>query len=392
MISRKLTLVAGAALAMLALVSIMGPTGGFPSRPRFQSVGIGVANTTTGTLRVSGTPGPSGQVRLNGDATGASNVAYVAFADSANTRIGYIGDDNGGNTTLGFVNESTNGGLSLTANGSGQITLTGAATFNSGPTISATDSFIRMNDTDASADNQRLLLSASGEEFNVYVCTDAESCNSALEVTRTGNTIDTINLQATAAQANGAMIWTAGNDGSGSGLDADTLDGASSGGFVLNAGGAVSLYSAVSTTVTSRTSTTTNTCDANLAINVANATARYTVEAMLKLDGNGITANGYKVAIGGSGATLVHDWIATAAVNTTTANTSPTSNTEDNVGGGFTKTFALAGGNEVVHLVGSVDVTSPTAPQICVTWSQNTSNATATDLNTGSWLRLQRLN
>ena len=36
--------------------------------------------------------GSEEQVRVQGQATGNANVAYISFADSAGTRIGYVGD------------------------------------------------------------------------------------------------------------------------------------------------------------------------------------------------------------------------------------------------------------------------------------------------------------
>jgi hypothetical protein len=101
-----------------------------------------------------------------------------------------------------------------------------ANTFTNTLTMSA--SSIRINSlggaiwlfqTDAAANNGKWLIDHDSEEFNIYLVNDAEnSFTSLLRVTRTNNTIDSI-------QMNGQTVWTAGTDGAGSGCDADLLDG-----------------------------------------------------------------------------------------------------------------------------------------------------------------------
>ena len=151
-----------AALVLAGLIAalcpmLMAPSGGFPSRPLFQAVGVGVAVPATGIInagtdvQIAGTSVVANAAKTNisntftatqimnvsgagvsfkGTAAGASNVAYAQFVDSNTTRTGYIGDSNSANSDIivevdsgnldfipvastGTVNVSYDGGTTL---------------------------------------------------------------------------------------------------------------------------------------------------------------------------------------------------------------------------------------------------------------------------------------
>ena len=128
-----------AALVLAGLIAalcpmLMAPSGGFPSRPLFQAVGVGVAVPATGivnaatdvqiagtsvianaaktnvsnTFTAAQTVNVAGAaVTLKGAAVGALNQSYVQFTDSGATRTGYVGDSN--TADLSVVMESDSG-------------------------------------------------------------------------------------------------------------------------------------------------------------------------------------------------------------------------------------------------------------------------------------------
>lgn len=75
--------------------------------------------------------------------------------------------------------------------------------------ISSSGPTLEFEETDAAADNQRWFLYASNERLIGSAATDAGSENPWLHVDRTGNTVDSVNLQATAVQVNGTSINSA---------------------------------------------------------------------------------------------------------------------------------------------------------------------------------------
>ena len=104
-------------------------------------------------------------------------------------------------------------------------------------------------DTDGASDEQRIRWLNDAGNFSLQVLTDAGGFGAnAMVVRRTGTTVDEIELNATVLDFNGATdfsavptvggsaIWHAGNDGAGSGLDADTLDGVQGSAFAQLSG------------------------------------------------------------------------------------------------------------------------------------------------------------
>lgn len=89
-----------------------------------------------------------------------------------------------------------------------------------------------IDETDA-ASNERLYdFASSAGQLLGRTRTDADGAGSSwIVVDRTGTTVDSIALTATALTWGGNTLFTTANDGAGSGLDADLLDGSSSAAF-----------------------------------------------------------------------------------------------------------------------------------------------------------------
>lgn len=119
-------------------------------------------------------------------------------------------------------------------------TMTGALTINlgasaAGPLIlqGAAPALTQL-ETDVAANTGRWVWSpVNGQFWGAAVSDDTASLNRWIEVSRSGITITGINFPvgSTALTRSGNTVWDAGNDGSGSGLDADLLDGIQSTGF-----------------------------------------------------------------------------------------------------------------------------------------------------------------
>jgi len=94
--------------------------------------------------------------------------------------------------------------------------------------------YLLVTESDAAANNGKWMFLATGEAFYLYAEDDAlSSGGAAVTINRTGTTVDSIALAATAITLNGGTAWHSGNDGSGSGLDADLLDAHQATDFVL---------------------------------------------------------------------------------------------------------------------------------------------------------------
>lgn len=119
-------------------------------------------------------------------------------------------------TTIGLTGATT---VTGTANVSGTATL-GAAV------VASTTPNFYLNETDAGANEKYVRFRNNAGTFSAQLVDDAISAaTDFITVERTGTTVDSVNIAGTAVQANGNTIWHAGNDGSGSTLDADLLDG-----------------------------------------------------------------------------------------------------------------------------------------------------------------------
>jgi len=82
-----------------------------------------------------------------------------------------------------------------------------------------------MIETDAAANNRRWDFLINGEQFALRVINDANSsASNVFVVDRTGTTVDSVNFHAP-LRVSGNTVWHGGNDGAGSGLDADIVRG-----------------------------------------------------------------------------------------------------------------------------------------------------------------------
>lgn len=87
---------------VVALPLLMAPTGGLPSRPRFQSVGVNVAAPATGNLTASGTV-TGANVTATSAVSGASLVVSGATATVNGVQVATNGVEPAGGTAVGRV-------------------------------------------------------------------------------------------------------------------------------------------------------------------------------------------------------------------------------------------------------------------------------------------------
>jgi len=150
--------------AALALALLMAPSGGFPSRPRFQSVGIAASAP-------SGTGGLDAQrigVGIGGAPAGAGEI------------------DAGGTITA-----------------RGDVSILAQSTTN--PTI-------EFDMQDATADNRRWRMGPQAETFICSALNDAGSqIANWCEVQRTAQVIDSVNLKGAEIQINGTSLVQSGS-------------------------------------------------------------------------------------------------------------------------------------------------------------------------------------
>ena len=133
----------------------MAPTsGGFPSRPKFQAVGVGQAAGAAGTINGVA---PSDWSRLS---QANAFTAVPSLPTSYPLRL------------------------------------------------ASSDPFFSINETDATANNRLWDFGGGGEALIFRALTDAGVATTWLQVDRTAGIVDSINLQATAVQANGVPLAT----------------------------------------------------------------------------------------------------------------------------------------------------------------------------------------
>jgi hypothetical protein len=109
-----------------------------------------------------------------------------------------------------------------------QSTLFTASGTNVAPTLglSCAQPILSLNETDAATDNKLWTIAAIGEQFRIGAVNDAgDTATTFLAVDRTGTTVDTINFPSGTLQYGGSEVLTTSDEGSGNGLDADTVDG-----------------------------------------------------------------------------------------------------------------------------------------------------------------------
>jgi hypothetical protein len=143
------------------------------------------------------------------------------------------------------------------------------------------------------------------------------------------------------------------------------------------------------TAATSRNSTTTPADDPDLIFTNAPNGATYIMDAFINWDQNGATTNGITLRpIAGSVTT--QNRLCTTAANTSSANISPQSN-GNNPNADLIFTASGGGGTLRVATCNASFTTFAAAASFAFQWAQAASVATNTDVNAGSWYRVQRV-
>lgn len=180
-------------------------------------------NTITGSLNPAITAYAPGMVVVfevaitnTGSATIAINGLAATLIAKENNAALIAGDLIAG-TYAALVYDSTSNVFSLlnpksaTLNTGVAISdlarLSVANTFTAAQTISATASQFIQTETDAAANEKQWEWRADGGQLNLYTRNDASSAVATpITIDRTGTTVDSINLQATAVQVNGNAV------------------------------------------------------------------------------------------------------------------------------------------------------------------------------------------
>lgn len=221
------TLNNGVALSDLARLSVANTysTGATSQAATFN------ATSATGpyfTLQRSGVS--KADIGLGQNMGGGFTVDSLALAARAGLPIEFAA---GGSTSPHFTISSA-GVISLNGVASSDFArLSQANTFTSGSLeISANTAQLVLRDTAAALNEKPYAFRSALGQLNCYLLNDAGSAVSSwCTVDRTGTTVDSVAFTSTALTWNGNSLFTLANDGAGSGLDADLLDGSSSAAF-----------------------------------------------------------------------------------------------------------------------------------------------------------------
>lgn len=188
--TRIASLLAGA-LAGAALLALMGPVGsGFPSRPRFRAVGINAVAPAQGRLTLN--------MPASGDAVEFHRLGTArGFVSVDSNGVGLFSDANQLGASI-YLNTTTDTASFLGAN---------PVEFAGGLSLSSTNNVLRLIDTNAAADNARWWIQNESEHLLIRAVDDAEgTATVAAAIERTGTTVDSIDLTATAVTVNGVPI------------------------------------------------------------------------------------------------------------------------------------------------------------------------------------------
>jgi hypothetical protein len=224
----RLTIFAAGLLMALAVgvVAQQSTISGQASRLRLQSLGIGTAApSTTGSLSALGNVNASLDLSVDNDSNGTGNAARITLSSGdANAALFTAGS---GRTSTVVTNGPTGAQAVLRTLGNYPLVFgtdntervriagDGGATFTAAVDTGAVRAesnvpVIGWYESDASATNRYWRLTANAEQFLAQARGDDGSGGSSwLTVDRTGTTVDTINLAATAVQTNGINITAA---------------------------------------------------------------------------------------------------------------------------------------------------------------------------------------
>jgi hypothetical protein len=167
-----------------------------------------------------------GKINVSNVSSGIVTTAYHINGNKTGNRIdGFVQNTGGGTLTNYFIDNSTEDSNLLIlvdaanniirTNGTAFVDLlnpqdiAGEKTLLSSPILKGTAPSLRLEETGVAADNGKWAIAANGEILTLAVVNDAESSSStALAISRTDTTVDTINLLPTNLQHNGTKIPT----------------------------------------------------------------------------------------------------------------------------------------------------------------------------------------
>lgn len=176
------------------------------------------------------TTGASSPIRIDSAAGVASLLQFAATTVQINGGTAWHSLNDGSGSGL---DADTLDGLSSAAFGQ----LGNSNVWTSANTVAGLNPASRLNETDAAVDEKLWETQLTAGHWQLCTRTDADaSASCAIDVDRTGTAIGPIALASTTLTWNANTLFTTANDGSGSGLDADLLDGSSSAAFATLAG------------------------------------------------------------------------------------------------------------------------------------------------------------
>ena len=144
----------------------------------------------------------------------ASNERIYDFASSAGQLLGRTRTDADAAGATWLTVDRTGTTVDSVALSASALSIAGATTYttqgsSATPTIllNSAQPYMIFNESDAAADNRRWYWTAGGEAWEWGLLNDANSASAGvITVQRTGTTVDSINLQATAVQINGSTV------------------------------------------------------------------------------------------------------------------------------------------------------------------------------------------
>lgn len=196
-------------IAIVALVVslplLMAPTGGFPSRPKFASMGIGAAAPTGSGVGLASGTGPRWDLNETDAAADNRRWQFAVNAeqfkirtsnDALNSVVDALTIDRTGTSVDSVSIAPTSGSLTVSAN---LALLTGA-----------TGAEFRWSELDAAVDNKLWYATAAAETLGFGTRNDAGAFGAEfITVNRTGTAVDSINFAATAVTINSVPAATA---------------------------------------------------------------------------------------------------------------------------------------------------------------------------------------
>lgn len=152
----------------------------------------------------------------------------------------------------------------------------------------------------------------------------------------------------------------------------------------------------VSNSATTRTSTTTQSCDANLTNTTTwGASKLVKVHAVILWSQGAVNTNGIRLDIGVTGTAAVESFGLATSDNTTSSNgaENPLSHALGGANGYFGLTNTASTNPQHTAVIDSVvSAASSGSTTICISWSQNASSASATTISANSFMELTQIN